>query len=272
MPINSDYYSRQGHVANSNTYLIFKPTLPLSHWLQEFWQLNVPAGKYYYRSIPDNCVDIIINLNNPEEMFIVTPFSSAKVFEMHGPVSYFGIRFRPLGHHGLISAPMGYWNNADNVVDAYELLSKQVLDILIEGACQSMSFQRRSAHYSMMLLEVLHNCEIDIRLVRYLQYCGQNITSTVSLSDKQCTEFGVSARQLRRLTSQYLGLSPKSYSNILRFQQTLQIMNTQGSAAIWANSYYDQAHFIREFKNLSGVTPNKFKRLSVLYNTEPLKN
>jgi AraC-like DNA-binding protein len=210
--------------------------------------------------------------NKPQEAFIVTPFSSAKVFEMHGPVAYFGIRFRPLGHHGIIAVPMGAWNNSDNVIDAYELLPKQVLKVLNESAYPSMSFQQRCDYYSVILLEVLHDREIDIRLLRFLQYCGQNIASTMSLSNKQYTEFSVSARQLRRLTSQYLGLSPKSFSKTLRFQQTLRMMDTVGSAAIWANAYYDQPHFIREFKRLSGVTPNEFKRLSVLYNTEPLKN
>jgi len=85
MQININDYSFQGKVDNAKSYLTFKPVSPLSNWVQEFWQLNVPEGKYFYRSVPDNCVDIIINLTFSEEPFIVTPFSSAKVFEMTSP-------------------------------------------------------------------------------------------------------------------------------------------------------------------------------------------
>ena len=98
MPIDIDFNPSQGHVAQNNAYLNCVPSAPLSHWVQSFWQLNVPSGDYCYRSMPDNCVDLIINANDPQDIFIVSPFSSATEFDLVGPVSYFGIRFRVLGH------------------------------------------------------------------------------------------------------------------------------------------------------------------------------
>lgn len=268
MPIIINDYFQQGHVTNTNSYLTFKPTSSLGNWVQEFWQLNVPNGKHSYRSVPDNCVDIIINLTFPEEAFVVTPFSAVKVFEMTGPVSYFGIRFRILGHQGIIQAPLGEWSNNSNVTHLNEIFPRHLLKILNDSVYQAMSFQNRCDLLSEVLLSALRPNDVDKRLIRYILYCDKHHLSNIDLSDKQCSEFGVSARHLRRLTSQYLGLTPREFAKVLRFQKTLRVMNTKHSGNAWANFYYDQSHFNRDFKKLSGVTPNEFQVLSALYNTD----
>ncbi len=268
MLININDNAFQGQVNNSNSYLTFKPTSPLSNWMQEFWQLNVPDGKYFYRSVPENCVDIILNLTFPEEAFIVTPFSSAKVFEMTGPVSYFGIRFRILGHQGIIQTPLGEWSNDDNVASIYDILPKHLLSALYNSTYQVMTFQKRCEFISKILLASLGPSEVDRRLIHYILYCDRSITSNIDLSNKQCSEFGVSARHLRRLTSQYLGLSPREFAKVFRFQKTLCALNTADCANAWADYYYDQPHFNRDFKNMFGVTPNEFRTMSALYNTD----
>ena len=268
MPIDIDYLSCRSKVKNNSTYQSQKATWPVNSWVQEFWQLNVPYGNYNYRSVPDNCVDMIINLAAPEEIFVVSPFSSVKVFEMTGPISYFGIRFHTLGHQDLFSAPIGEWNNADHIINVDELLPEHALMAIHDGANKTKSFIDRCMYFTKTLLNMSSFYQPDVRLVRFIQYCHQNITSSIVLSDKQCAEFGVSARQLRRLTSQHLGLSPKSFAKVLRFQQTLRAMSNGSRSAIWMDCYYDQPHFIREFKSMSGVTPSEFKSMAVLYNTD----
>ena len=264
--INDDSF--QGRVNHSEAYLIFKPQLPLSDWVQAFWQLNVPNGKYFYRSVPDNCVDLIINLNSPEDAFIVTPFSTAKVFEMLGPVSYFGIRFRILGHQGIIKAPLGEWRHDESIVSLNDLLPRQILNSLYQNAYQIMPFHQRCHFLSQMLLEGLGDSEIDKRLINFVLYCDSDLTSSADLSDKQCAKFGVSARHLRRLTSLHLGLTPRAFAKVFRFQRALKSMTVEADANVWANFYYDQPHFNRDFKLMSGVTPSEFRNMSVLYNTD----
>ena len=268
MPLNIDYHTYQGHVTHNNAYLTFEPQPPLSHWIQCFWQLNVPEGKFCYRSVPDNSVDCIINVNCPEDTFIVTPFLSSIVFKLAGPVSYFGIRFRILGHQGLISTPLGEWSAADDDTKTAEVLPDHVLHAIYECIDKSLQFETRCKYITTILLSTVQYPDIDPRLACYIRYCSQNIASNISLSDKQCSEFGLSARQLRRLTQLYLGLSPRGFARVLRFQNTLQAMNSASNKSAWADHYYDQPHFIREFKNLSGLTPTEFKSLSVLYNSE----
>ena len=265
MTLNIDIHSCQGRVEQPKAYSTLKPLSPLNHWVKEFWQLNVPDGLYFYRSVPDNCVDMIVNLKCPEETFFVTPFSTAKVFEMTGPISYFGIRFTILGHQVIIDAPLGGWNDVDSVIGIDDILPKHTLNALYGGCYKPMSFQSRCEYLSKTLLGVLDPYEIDSRLMRYILHCNHN--TTIDLSERQCSEFGVSARQLRRLTSQYLGLTPRGFAKTLRFQNTLQAINTGSYDKLWHNYYYDQAHFNRDFKKMSGVTPSEFKTMSVLYNT-----
>jgi len=265
MPINIDFNPYQGHVEQNNAYLTCLPSPPLSHWIQSFWQLSVPSGKYCYRSMPDNCVDLIINVNCPEDIAIITPFSSSVVFDLVGPVSYFGIRFRVLGHGGLISTPIGEWTE-NEVMQVSDLLPGHMLHAIYECIGKPLQFNTRCKNLKVILLSTMHHPKMDSRLASYIRFCHTNIASKISISDKQCADFGLSARQLRRLSQLYLGLSPRELARVFRFQCMLQIMNTANNKTAWADHYYDQSHFIREFKSISGLTPNQFKRLSVLYN------
>lgn len=267
MSLNIDYRPCQGRVTHRNLFLSYCPSPPLSHWVESFWQLNVPAGEFFYRSVPDNSVDLIVNVDCPEDIFIVTPFSSSIIFKMEGPTSYFGIRFRILGHRGLISVPLGEWSESTNEVKAAELLEESVLSAVFQCIGTSNTFTHRCCNLYPILIGAMQLTAVDRRLTRYIRYAHKNISSNISLSDRQCSEFGLSARQLRRLAHLYLGLSPRDYMRVLRFQHTLRIMNTTNCDTVWQDHYYDQPHFIREFKSLSGLSPKKFRSLSVLYNT-----
>ncbi|HET8940050.1 MAG TPA: helix-turn-helix domain-containing protein [Polyangiales bacterium] len=73
------------------------------------------------------------------------------------------------------------------------------------------------------------------------------------------SELGVSERHLRRVFRETLGVSPKTFSKLTRFQRALSVARKNGRTN-WANiaaasGYYDQAHLIAEFRTLSGVTP-----------------
>lgn len=72
---------------------------------------------------------------------------------------------------------------------------------------------------------------------------------------------GISHRQLRRLFKYYIGDTPKTFSKVVRFQNILKAKPSKQSLKqnklFYDLGYYDQAHFIKEFKNFYGVTPSK---------------
>jgi transcriptional regulator GlxA family with amidase domain len=74
---------------------------------------------------------------------------------------------------------------------------------------------------------------------------------------------GVGERQLERLFDERVGYGPKMFSRVVRLERSTRAIEgsrAQGSIASWARlaadcGYADQAHLIREFRALTGVTP-----------------
>lgn len=259
----------QGQVKQRDAYLSFRPSAPVSHWINCFWQLNVEKGEFIYRSVPDNCVDWIFNLNSLEESFIVAPFTSAIEFPINGPASYFGIRFRTLGYQGVIDVPVGEWAGPGDSIDAVSLVHNLVLEQMCETLERPKLFEARCSLVSTVLLAAFKYPRIDRRLARFIRQVFQGGSPGFGLAELPGSGLGLSARQLRRLSHLYLGLSPKDFSKVARFQATLHLLNVaKENHKVWVDHYYDQSHYIREFKSLTGTTPGNFLKMSVLYNKE----
>ncbi|MFZ5643511.1 MAG: helix-turn-helix domain-containing protein [Bacillota bacterium] len=83
-----------------------------------------------------------------------------------------------------------------------------------------------------------------------------------------------SDRHLSRLFNDYLGMSVKTFSNIVRINHVLKIINEGHHLPVdfaQTPGFYDQAHFIHTFKAICGVTPKKYlDKMSEFYN-EPFK-
>jgi AraC-like DNA-binding protein len=76
---------------------------------------------------------------------------------------------------------------------------------------------------------------------------------------------GLSARTFIRLFVTEVGLTPKLFCRVRRFQRALRLARG-GQPAGWAGialdcGYCDQAHLIRDFRALSGFTPTEFLRV-----------
>ena len=59
-----------------------------------------------------------------------------------------------------------------------------------------------------------------------------------------------------------VGLTPKLFGRIVRFQQVLRVIDS-GKRVTWArlaatSGYYDQAHFINDFRAFSGINPTAY--------------
>ncbi|HEV7738536.1 MAG TPA: helix-turn-helix domain-containing protein, partial [Chlamydiales bacterium] len=72
---------------------------------------------------------------------------------------------------------------------------------------------------------------------------------------------GITSRYLQKLFFQYTGLSPKLYTKIHRFQNSLRLVtkkDTSLTSVAYDCGYFDQSHFIREFKSFTGLTPSGY--------------
>ena len=84
-----------------------------------------------------------------------------------------------------------------------------------------------------------------------------SVLSPRSLSERT----GIHYKKLERVFSKYTGYNPKNFSRIIRFYRALQQMkkSAQSLTGIGLDGgYYDQPHFIRDFKAFTGKSPTKF--------------
>lgn len=238
---------------------------PLSHWVHYCWQLNVPLGEYSYRSVPDNCVDLIINLDKLDEAILVSPFTSPIVYPLRGPTRYFGVRFRLFGQYALMSEMVGEWSPADHQMPIKALCSPLLIEQFQQALSFNERFDQRCMRFAGVLLDNISRPVVDPRVLKFVRYCHQP-NANLALKEFAPQQLGVTDRQLRRLTQQYLGVSPKAFCKVLRFQHVLRAWQTEQDNTAWADWYFDQSHFSREFNQLAGVSPKHFAEMSVLYN------
>lgn len=101
--------------------------------------------------------------------------------------------------------------------------------------------------------ELVHNMTNDIK-----ESCGS--LTVYELSER----YGYSVRHIARLFTSVYGFSPKDYCKYIRFQCTLAEIknnpNRENSEFIKNLGYSDQAHFQREFKFFTGITPKQFTK------------
>lgn len=77
---------------------------------------------------------------------------------------------------------------------------------------------------------------------------------------------GIAARTLQRLFREYVGVGPKWVVRRFRLQEAAELLATTNDtvASVAARlEYFDQAHFVRDFKRVVGMTPVEFKRSAV---------
>jgi AraC-like DNA-binding protein len=82
--------------------------------------------------------------------------------------------------------------------------------------------------------------------------------------DSLLDDMNVSARRLERNFLTHVGMSPKLFSRLVRFDRAVRDLasrgNTPWSQFALAHGYTDQSHFINEFREFAGVTPAEFAR------------
>ncbi len=80
--------------------------------------------------------------------------------------------------------------------------------------------------------------------------------------DKLSKQNNISRRHLVRKFSSSIGLSPKQLSKTIRLQATLKTLLAKKITSLtdlaYEIEYYDQAHFIKDFKEFTGLTPKEF--------------
>jgi AraC-like DNA-binding protein len=135
----------------------------------------------------------------------------------------------------------------EQAVDAVNWTSAEIFNL------REQLFLCRDIHQSFLLIEqFLINMlkEKDFSSFEKIKWLSQSIkTSSVNQISQM---LGASRKRLRSEAQYYFGSSIKTIQGILRFNKTLSQI---------AHDYYDQSHFINDFKANTGITPLQYKKL-----------
>lgn len=225
--------------------------------------------------VPDGRPEIVFHLADPfrrlEETGAATqPLTllAAQIdrplrLEPCGALDVVGIRFRPFGAHAFVGAPLDRLVNVTPALaDVAPRLARSLEAALLAAP---RSTQGRARALDAALLEAAaspRSPRRDPRVAAAVDLAGR-ARGGISI-DAMASAAGLSGRQLERVFLREVGLAPKRFARIVRFQAVLRA-RTEGEAASWAAiahdlGYTDQAHLVRDFREFAGVPPAAYFR------------
>jgi AraC-like DNA-binding protein len=250
------------------------PKPPLDSYIEILWFHEIPGYQGRELILPSPHIELIVNLGEPHKVFRDAELREfdwqpdawlagmqTKFLAIESTSSYMiGARFKPGGAHALLGAQ----------VDSY---TDQVLPLerLWPGAAglraavtAADTDEERFNVFEEFLLAQLRPEAASYALVREaierLQ-ASRGQAAIQELSDK----LGVSHKHLSEEFRSLVGIRPKQYARMLRFSMALAELDPS-QPVDWNElahkaEFYDQAHFINEFKAFTGLTPTEYQGL-----------
>lgn len=259
------------------------PCLPLRPYAQLVWCLELDGPGDFgppERIAPDGIVEMVFHYGDPMAMrysgetFAAQPRSSIvsqtrRFVEIQptGTTGLVSVRMRPWGAHQFLGVPVS--EIADRQVAARDVWGPEALE-LEERLFEAVATEARIALVEGFLLWQLrrHQKESVEPVVRAV-WARQGKARVGEL----CHALGLTERGLQRVFSRALGVSPKGFARLVRFQHACAQLRRGSWSSLTEVSldcgYYDQAHFIGDFKALSGMTPGAFVRADNVSYLEP---
>lgn len=241
------------------TYSEFLPEIQLQSSIYCYWELktNTPLKKQYsYKVVADGCIDIFFELENPQENFVMGFCNHFSEFSLGKSFHYVGVRFFPS------IFPRLFRIDASELSNSVELLGNidSHISNFIAGSFQpgqtTNDIKTLFDKYFLNLLK-RERLDLDKRIDNAIQLIIQR---GGQLRVEKDLDTGFSPRQLRRLFNFYVGDTAKVFSKVIRFQKILQSDITAKNRALSLfeeGDFFDQSHFIKDFKNFYGSTPGK---------------
>jgi AraC-like DNA-binding protein len=166
------------------------------------------------------------------------------------------IVFRPHGVKSFFNFPITELLNENlSLQDLAINETKELEDKLFN----SPNNKQRVIHLENFLIKrLIHNNEFE--RVEHAIKIIENSKGQIRAKDI-AHEVCLGIKQFERMFSKYVGVNPKKFASIVRFRNVIQMKSKHKksmSQLAFDNGYYDQSHFIHDFKSLTGLTPKAF--------------
>lgn len=169
-----------------------------------------------------------------------------------------GVEFSPRGAYRFLNLPLKEIKN--QILPLSDILGKKARQ-LEEHIANALSVKSKVLILQQFLIQQFFQYPEDA----IFDYCIEKILSskgkiTVKELEKKT---GYSSRWLHMKFINHLGVSPKNLSSIIRFKQYYQAFAKKDELSFMKNEfyefYYDQSHFMKDFKRFTGLTYTGFE-------------
>jgi AraC-like DNA-binding protein len=217
------------------------------------------------RVLPTGTCELIMTLGNGSDCPVVLSgaHSESFVIDVAARPALLGVHFKPGGAAAFLGMPAGELRNS---VVPLEALWGRAAGELKERLLAATTCQAR---FSILEQALLARLGCGPRRHRAVAFALQAIETAphVQTVGRLTERVGLSARRFIELFTGEVGLTPKLYCRVQRFQRALATIE-RGEEVDWpdvalACGYYDQAHFIHDFREFSGINPTTYVRLRV---------
>lgn len=255
---------------NNNQYIPDQPFMELatdgfesrfaapSGELAQYYSFLVASGEpHHIVAVPDATVDIIFKCSQGRPTaHVYGSVLKGKHIQFDQGARYFGVRFFPSQAEQLLNCPLDLFTDTRVALEDVQPSSSD----LMEQICGSDSFDEQMAlfeHYSMnKKKEDSRSLPLVQEILRRINTCC-GVIRIQTLAD----ELGYSSRYVNQLFKKHVGISPKLYERVIRFQHCLELLRKHCcddlTELAYDAGYYDQAHFNNEFKEFSLKTPSQ---------------
>lgn len=255
-------------------YREINPGEPLKRYVKCYYIYESETASAFDDIVfPSGCPEMIFNLGTGQWLT-----NQGQGFETHPSIELWGqitqpLPVRSMGTNTMLGVRFFPHSAACFLREKMDLFNNQVLDLgaisgrpvqlLYERLQETGSWDQRIEIVEAYLLNQLSLSEQNLGKITVISNVMNEFRSTTFFDniDNVASRYGISARYLQKLFLQYTGLTPKLYNKVNRFQHSLRLITekeTSLTSVAYDCGYFDQSHFIREFKSFTGLTPSAY--------------
>lgn len=264
--VSDALFSSLGHLG----FQRFAPPVQLRPWVQCYWiaqQDRLPEASVSETVYPDGGTTLIFNFTNdyPDITFFATQTVGKMIFQ--GSVNRMGIRFHPGGAFQLLG--LGMPDIIDSALSAEDLAMHSLLQ-LRDQLAELTHVSQRLTLIDQWLLDQVKKNNAATGLIQ--QLLPQLILTRQPL-EQLSEHLPISRRQLERKFQLEVGCSPNQLKQLHRVKIARTLISQRPEQSLTDigqdAGFYDQAHFIRHFHNITGQTPGEYRqrKMSQTYNS-----
>lgn len=255
-------------------YHEFRPAEQLAKFIKCFWVLEGPSSPSAgpERILPDGCTEIVFHIGDPFAQhnpngttehqplaLLVGQMRHHLLIQPTGRVQVLGVRFWPGGAYPFLGVPQNEVAGRVIALDAiWGAITNELHSRIAEAPTPSESVRQVETILVARLNRFHRHDDTVLNAIAAIFRSGGSLPV-----ESLAANMGMGLKRLDRKFNNRVGLPPKLLCRIVRFQRVLRMLERRENDRDFVQTaldcgYYDQSHFIKEFKSFAGKGPTSY--------------